>query len=196
MIVVDVETTGVDPQKHSLTSIGAIDFENPENRFYAECKIFERAHVDPKALELTGMTEAQITDPIKKTDREILEAFIEWTKTTPEDTIAGQNPSFDRDFLMATAYRYHINWPFAFRTIDLHSVAYSHLMQKGEIPPTEKEHSKLDLDYIVKYCGIETKRGAHNAMEDTLLEAECLSRLIRNHKLLKEYDQYEIPWLS
>jgi len=196
MIVVDVETSGVDPQKHSLLSIGAIDFENPKNLFYAECKVFERAHIDQKALEINGMTKEQITDQNKKTDKEILEDFIEWTKTTPEDTIAGQNPSFDRDFLMATAYRYHVNWPFAYRTIDLHSVAYSHLIQNGKNPPTEKEHSKIDLDYIATYCGIELKRGAHNAMEDTLIEAECLSRLIHNHKLLPEYEKFNIPWLK
>ncbi len=194
MIIVDVETTGVDPKKHSLISIGAVDFDNPKNRFYTECKIFADAHIDPKALEINGMSEKEISDPTKITDKEAVEAFLAWTETTPEDTIAGQNPSFDRDFLMATANRYHLNWPLAFRTIDLHSVTYVHLIQHGKTPPTENEHSKIDLDFIIEYCGIEMKRGKHNALEDALLETECLSRLIYNKKLLAEYEKYEIPW--
>ena len=47
MIVVDVETTGVDARKNSIVSIGAVDFENQKNQFYGECKIWEGAEIDP-----------------------------------------------------------------------------------------------------------------------------------------------------
>ena len=43
MIVVDVETSGMDAYKHSLLSIGAVDFENPVERFYEECRIWDGA---------------------------------------------------------------------------------------------------------------------------------------------------------
>jgi len=41
MVVVDVETSGLDPQKYAMLSIGAVDFENPERQFYAECRAFD-----------------------------------------------------------------------------------------------------------------------------------------------------------
>jgi len=39
MIVADIEATGLDPRKHSILSIGAVDFEHPERQFYGECRI-------------------------------------------------------------------------------------------------------------------------------------------------------------
>ena len=38
MIVLDIETTGTDPRFHSIASIGAVDFDEPERgEFYEEC---------------------------------------------------------------------------------------------------------------------------------------------------------------
>ena len=194
MIVVDVEASGMDPQKNSLVSVGAIDFDNPENRFYEECRIWDGAHIEDEALKVNGFTREQITDSKKQTDREVVEKFLKWLETCKEHTIAGQNPSFDRDFLMYTAYRYHINWPLAHRTIDIHSVAYFHMIKNGLTPPTDKKHSALNLTRTIKYVGLEIERGKHNAMEDTLLEAEVLSRLMYDRPLIAEYAKYPIPW--
>lgn len=194
MIIVDVEASGIDPQKCSLVSVGAIDFDTPERRFYEECRVWDGAHIEEEALKVNGFTREQITDAKKQTDRELLEKFLKWTETVGEWTIAGQNPSFDRDFLMQTAYRYHINWPLAHRTIDLHSIAYFHMIKRGVPVPTEKNRSDLNLTKIIKYVGIDMERGEHNAMEDTLLEAECLSRLMHDKPLLPEYEKYPMPW--
>lgn len=190
MIIVDIESSGVDPQKNSLLSIGALDFDNPTNQFYEECKIFSGAHVEKQALEVNGFTKAQITDPKKKTDREVVEDFLAWSATCKEHTLAGQNPSFDRDFIQQTCYRYHLNWPFAHRVIDLHSICYFQLLQKGIEPPTANSRTDLNLDKILTYVGLPARQGSHNALDDTKLEAEALSRLINGKLLLKEYEQF------
>lgn len=194
MIIVDVESSGIDPVKCSLVSVGAIDFDNPENRFYEECRIWDGAHIEDEALAVTGMTRAQITDPKKQTDREVVEDFLKWVETCQEHTLAGQNPSFDRDFLQQTAYRYHINWPLAHRTVDLHSIAYFHMIKHGVPIPLENKHSKVDLTSIIKYVGIDFVRGVHNALEDALLEAESLSRLMSDKPLLPEYKKFPMGW--
>ena len=196
MIIVDVESSGVDPQKDSLVSVGAIDFDNPKNRFYEECRIWDGAHIEDGSLKVTGMTREEITDPKKQSDREVVEKFLKWLESCKEHTLAGQNPSFDRDFLMYTAHRYHINWPLAHRTIDLHSIAYYHMIKRGIPIPAENKHSKVNLTSIIKYVGINFERGAHNALEDTLLEAECLFRLMYDKPLLSEYAKFKIPWLK
>src|SRR3989338_2689314 len=105
MIVVDVETTGVNPQKHSMVSIGALDFLNPKNTFYEECRIWDGAEIDLGALAVNGFTKEQIIDPKKQTAEEAVKKFIEWTKAMPNRTIAGGNPFFDADFLKASARR-------------------------------------------------------------------------------------------
>src|SRR3989344_2790182 len=132
---------------------------------------------------------------IKMTDREVVQAFLEWMKTCAEWTLAGQNPSFDRDFLQETAHRYHINWPLAHRTIDLHSVAYYHLKKRGIEPPQKNKHSALNLDRILEYVGLPTRVTKHNALDDAKLEAEALSRLFHNKCLFSEYATYPIPEL-
>ena len=39
MIILDIETTGLSAYEHGICEIGAIQFENPANKFYMLCKI-------------------------------------------------------------------------------------------------------------------------------------------------------------
>lgn len=192
MIVVDVETTGVDTRRCSLLSVGALDFDNPTNQFYVECRAFDGAHVEKEALVISGFTAEQIRDTEKKTDREVVEEFLAWMKTCTEWTLAGQNPSFDRNFLEETAHRYHINWPLAHRTIDLHSVAYAEFLKMGKEIPRKNNHSALNLDRILTHVGLPTRAKKHNALLDAKLEAEAFSRLLHQKKLLSEYANFPL----
>lgn len=196
MIVLDVEASGTNPYKHSLVSIGALDFNNPKNQFYAECRIWEGAHVMPEALAVCGFSEAEIRDPNKKSDKEIVEEFLKWKDSVEEHTTAGQNPSFDRDFIMATCERNHLDYPLAFRTIDLHTAAYVHMLKWGIEPPVEHQRSALNSSAIQHYVGIPEEPRPHNALNGAKVAAEALSRILRDKKLLPEFKEFEIPWLS
>ncbi len=241
MIVVDVESTGVDPKLCSLLSVGAVDFDNPKNQFYMECYAFSGAHIEKEALVVAGFTMEEIvpnnqspisnnqdtpsqslpteavhlshpktnaqglaklhvfaSHPLKRgrgksTDKEVVEAFLDWMKTCKEWTLVGQNPSFDRDFLQETAHRYHIAWPLAHRTIDLHSVAYFQMLKAVEEIPRKNNHSALNLDGILTRVGLPTRAESHNALEDAKLEAEAFSRLLSGKSLLDEYKRFSVP---
>jgi len=194
MIVVDVETTGVDPSQNSLVSIGALDFDNPNDQFYQECHIWKGAKVSDESFPINGFKESDIVDPTKSSDEDIVKSFLEWASSKKDKTLAGENPSFDRDFIRLTASRYHLNWPMAYRTLDLHSICYSHIVKAGKTPPVKNGHSGLNLESILEYCGIPGYSLPHNALTDVKLEAECFSRLLYGKKLLKEYMSHEIPW--
>ncbi len=193
MIVVDVETTGVEARLCSLLSVGAVEFENPKNQFYEECYAFPGAHIEKEALEISGFTKEQIADRNKKSDEEILKVFLEWMKTCQEWTLAGQNPSFDRSFLEETAHRYHINFSIAHRTVDLHSIAYERFLKIGKEIPRKNNHSALNLNAILESVGLPTRGKSHNALEDAKLEAEALSRLLFGKGLLPDYRGFPIP---
>lgn len=195
MLVVDVEASGLDPKTDSIVSIGALDFANPSNRFYEECRVWDGAHISEESLVVCGFTREQVTDTKKPSESEAVRAFLQWSDGLKERTLAGQNVSFDRDYLRVAAERAgHTDWPFAFRTIDSHTLCYSHMIQRGLQPPVAQRRSALDLDAVLVYCGIPMEPVPHNALTGALSHAEVISRLLYSRKLLPEFEQYEIPW--
>ena len=196
MLIVDIEASGTNYQKHSLVSVGAIDFDNPENRFYEECKVWDGAHVMDGALEVNGFTKEEITDSSKQTEAQLVEKFLQWSENIADRTLTGQNISFDRDFLRAGAQRAGLNWDFAYRTVDTHSLCWMHIIKRGGIPPvdTVRKHSNLNLNAVLNYCGIPDEPNPHNALTGALSHAEVASRLLYDKKLLPEFKQFNIPW--
>lgn len=195
MLVVDVEASGTEAHKHSIVSVGALDLANPTNRFYEECRVWDGAHIMDEALVVNGFTKEQITDQKKQSEADLVHAFMHWSKDLLEKTLAGQNVSFDRDFLKYASERAgHTEWPFAYRTIDTHTLCYMHMVNRGMNPPVMKNRSALDLDAVLNYCGIPEEPSPHNALTGALSHAEVISRLLYGRKLLPEFDQFEIPW--
>lgn len=197
MLVVDVEASGTEPWKHSIVSLGALDLANPSYRFYEECRIWDGAHVMDGALAVNGFTMEQITDPKKQSEADLIHRFLLWSEKIEDRTLAAQNVSFDRDFLRYAAERAgHTMWPFSYRTLDVHSLAYMHMVDRGLQPPFDKvkRHSALDLDAVLNYCGIPQEPVPHNALTGALSHAEVIGRMLYGRKLLPEFQQYDIPW--
>lgn len=194
MIIVDVESTGTEPTKHSILSIGAIDFLNPKNQFYGECRIWDGAHVMDEALAVNGFSREEIVSEKKQTEESLVKSFLTWVNSVSENTIAGQNPSFDRDAIHKASERYHINWPLAYRTIDLHTVCYFHMIKNGVIPPIANKRTDLNSDKIMKYVGIPVEPHPHNALNGAKVATEALSRLFYNKSLIDDFKSYHLPW--
>ncbi len=195
MIVLDVEATGTEPAKHSIVSIGALDLANPTNRFYMECRAWDGAHIMDEALAVNGFSKEEVTDQSKPSEADLTHAFKAWSEGVQERTFAGQNVSFDRDFLRAAAERAgHTDWPFAHRTLDTHTMCFMHMVERGIQPPVAHKRSALNLDAVLNYCGIPEEPSPHNALTGALCHAEVIARLIYGRKLLPEFAQFEIPW--
>lgn len=196
MIIIDIEASGTEYVKHSIVSLGALDFDNPEHRFYGECRIWDGAHYMEEALAVCGYTVEEITDPTKIPEGELVRQFLEWSQHMGDRTLAGQNVSFDRDYVKAACEREGIAWDLAHRTIDTHTLCYMHMVKRGLKPPIDLEHrrSALNMDIVMNYCGIPEEPKPHNALTGALSHAEIISRLLYGKKLLPEFEQYEIPW--
>lgn len=196
MIVVDVETTGLNPDKHSLLSIGAVDFENPERQFYEECQIWPGAHVDAKALAVNGFTKEQINDSRKLTEGEIVQNFLAWVGASAEQTVAGQNPFVDVSFIEAGARRNHMSTSLHHRIIDQHSICFAHMMKRGIKPPMKDKEYNLNSDAIMTYVGIPTEPRPHIGINGARWEAEALSRLLYDKPFFDDFKKYPVPWLE
>lgn len=168
MIVLDVETSGLDPQKHSLLSIGAVEFDTGKE-FYAECRIQDYKSVNAYALTVNGFSVTDCHDINKPYDVNIYLQLIEWVKslnTVP--LLAGQQiGSFDVLFLREVYSRTHApEWIFGHRTVDLHSVAYG------------KYKKSLSLDQILTELGLAPEPKPHNALVGAKLEREAFKRFL------------------
>ena len=198
MIVVDVEASSVDPEVGSIVSVGALDIANPTNQLYIECRVWDGAHISEEASAIHGFTNEQLHDPKKPSEADLTHTFKEWAMKLDERTFAGQNVSFDRDYLRAAAERAgHTDWPFAHRTIDTHTLCYMHMVKQGVNPPVDPVHkrSALNLDAVLNYCGIPEEPKPHNALTGAMSHAEVISRLLYGKKLLSQFDQFQIPWV-
>ena len=194
MIIVDIETAGINAKRSSILSIGAIDFSNPERQFYEECYIWpDTEEVQEEALSINGFTREQIRDKTKKSPKQIMEEFLQWMEDAEEKTIAGENPHFDRDFLKATAEKAHIPIIFPYRMVDLHSVCYAHHLKRGIQTPLKDKRTDLSLKKTFPYVGLPEEPLPHNALTGAKMEAEAFSRIIYGKNILVEFESYPIP---
>ncbi len=193
MIVVDVQTSGLNPRKHSILSIGAVEFEHSGNTFYIECQVDPDAAVEAKALEVNGFTEEQIVDPSKPTLKEALEKWLDWAIAIPERTLAGHNTAFDYAMLEAACRKYDLGWPFGSRTVDLHSLAYADYYRRQLEMPKHGGASGITAPMVFEYVGLEPGTGPLNGLEVAKKEAEALSRFMSGKTIIAEYGKFVLP---
>ena len=193
MIIVDVETTGLDPLRCAILSIGAVDFSDPSRTFYRECRIFSDALVSSEALAINGFT----WDHVQRTDLDdlsvVLADFLSWMSTVTDQTLAGENPSFDRDFLRAAFDRCGIRASLGYRTLDLHTLCYAHHLLRRLVPPLKYNRTNISADTCLVYVGLPAEPKPHHALVGAKMEAEAFSRLLLGKGLLAEFAPYPVP---
>ena len=190
MIIVDVEATGVNSIKHSIISIGALDFSHPENQFYGECRPWEGAEIDERALEINGFSKAEL-ELKEKSLQELTKEFFNWAKGIEGKILAGENVWFDVSFLKESAEKINEDWIFGHRFFDLHTLSYCrHILKDKNLI---KETTNFSLDETLKYVGLPEEPKPHNALMGAKLEAEAFSRIIYRESFLKEFEKYPLP---
>ena len=205
MIVLDIETSGLYPEKHGIWQIGALDLYNFTNTFIEESRIDYKDLVAEEALRVIGKTESHLRDPNKQSQKKLLENFFSWTETADIKNALCQNPQFDIGFINFKARKYELTPSFHHRSFDLHSIAQTRYQQLYRNLLIKDNYSDMGLSNILQFCGLEDKRISmekgkvkkegtpHNALEDAKLTAECFSRLIYGRSLLEKFSQYKVP---
>lgn len=198
MIVLDVETTSLDTRRGSILSLGALDLDEPTNQFYDECRIWDGAHVADEALAINGFTKEEITSPARKSEADLIAAFVAWATDRPKERIlAAQNVSFDLEYVQEACSRAGIDCPFGKRTIDTHTLVWLHMTERGMTPPlNEAGNSAISLDAALRYCGIPEEPKPHNALTGAFCHAEVIGRIAYNRNILPEFSTFPLPWMN
>jgi len=206
MIVVDIEASGAfDPLKYGIWQIGATELENPSNTFLEEARIDNADQIHEGALKVCGITEEELRDKTKQSQKQLLENFFSWVEKIENKILVAHNTPFDYSYLILRAQKYGLDFPFGYRSVDLHVIAFQKYLELNKKPPIENGKSIFNLRKVIEFCGMQDPRislndlevvkegSPHNALEDAKLEAECMSRILYGKGLLKEFEQFPIP---
>jgi len=197
MIVLDIETSGLDFVKCGIWQIGAIDLETKEE-FLQEARIDDEdlildSRVAKPVLEVIGKEEEDLRNNTKQSQKQLLINFFNWCEGRKLKNCLCQGPQFDLGFIWTKARKYGLNNPLHHRAYDLHSMASLKYFQLNNKFLIKENHSDMGLKNILNFCGMQDNRGAHNALEDCKLTAECFSRIIYKRNLFPEYSKFPIP---
>ncbi|MEN9626691.1 MAG: hypothetical protein RL557_1019 [archaeon] len=196
MIVVDIETSGLDPVRCGIWQIGAIELENPTNIFFEEGRIDDENVVESGALEVIGKREEELRDTTKQSQKDLLLHFFNWAKKISVRNCICQNPQFDIVFIECKARASGLmrkEVPLPHRAFDLHSIASLKYFLVHETFLIRDGKSDMNLTNVLHFCGMNDERNHHNALEDAQLTAECFSRIVFGKKLLETFNGFEIP---
>lgn len=158
LIAVDVETTGLDSLTSSIVSIGAVHISSG-GYFYIECRPWEGAEVRDEALKVNGFTREYL-DVLETTEAQAVAMFQDWARGfTTNPIMLAHNSAFDKSFVSAACKRGEVKNSFNFRTVDVHSIVYTHMIRSGDTPP-----GQLSLNKCLEYFGLDREPDPHNAL--------------------------------
>lgn len=198
MLVTDIETTGLDPVKAAILSIGAVNLLKPNSRFYTEIRVPTHhnrglyvgpVEISDEALEINGENRDSIHSEQRVPLCDALTSFEAWAQDAENITLAGENVgSFDCVFLQCGYSRLDMRWPFGHRSIDMHTIAASILLSLNRHSlPLKDRRSKLDSTAIFALVGLPEEPKPHNALKGAEWEAEAIYRLLYGTGLLPEF---------
>lgn len=190
-VVVDVETGGFDCERDALLEIAVVvvrmdadGMVHPEPAVSTHVQAFPGAHIDPKALEITGI------DPdhpfrMALPEREALEHVFKPVRAAMKAAgcqravLVGHNAAFDLSFLNAAVRRSgHKRNPFhpfsCFDTATLGGLAYGQTV----------------LSRAVQAAGFDWDAGeAHSAVYDAERTALLFCEIVNRWKRLEDYEK-------
>jgi len=166
VVIVDTETTGLNPATCGLIQLAAVAYgreRKPLAMFHERIKLETVFDIDPKAIAVNGYDPATWGGEL---ERVVLTEFRVWLAGLPDAgalTWCGANVPFDQGFLKAAADR-HFGWrfierQFSHRVLDVNSLAFIPLMANAV---TGRSMSDLRQG-----AGI-PKRAVHDALQDCL----------------------------
>lgn len=182
ILYIDVETTGLDPKKHSIVQCsGIIEIDDAEKERFDLC-MRPRAgtEIDPKALKVIGNTEDQLNDYPGSVPQYValcrtLGKYIKKFKREDKFFFAGYNAHFDMGFMRAwweaVGDVYFGSW-FYFPPLDIMTIAANEMMD------VRAEMKDFKLHTVCERLGLAwDEESAHDAMYDVEKTMELHERL-------------------
>lgn len=162
-LAVDIETTGLSPERDGIIEIGAVRYKDSEPCGEYSCLIRTERLLPQRITELTGITREMLEEH-GIPEREAVLGFLEYGRDIP--VLLGHNILFDYSFLKTAALRFGME----FERSGLDTLAFARAL-----------HPELESRSLAALCGhyrIEQEQ-AHRAAADALSAQRLYSALCR-----------------
>lgn len=184
ILFIDVETTGLDANKHTMIELAArLDSDGKTiDKFHAKFFNSKNVHIDLGALKVNKVALKELM--VAKPEIEEIARLVDWlleltTKVKGQIYVSGQNVQFDVNFLKNTLAKYNVeglDQIIGYKYIDTFSLAMG-LINAGKLIT---ENNKLNLENIAKSLNIDlTNKQLHTAEADVDIAAEVFYGLVK-----------------
>ena len=183
-VVIDLETTGLNPQYDFITEFGAVLVENSEIVDTFEQFVKPKKRIPEEVENLTGITNEMVSDA--PSINIVLPKFL---KFIGNDILVGHNIDFDSQFISAACQRF--NLPYKNKVCDT-------LELSQQVFPKLENHK---LSTLCRKLNV-TNDSAHRALSDVLATQQVFEKLsekampkIHNHaKFTLKKNSYNVRY--
>lgn len=186
-IFLDVETTGTDPRKHCIHQLSGhvVINGNKMEEFDYKIRPHERSHYDPKALEICGVTKADLIQYPHRKD--VWSDFYQHLRgvdkydTTDKFFFCAYNAHFDNGFMRKWFEQCGEKWFGSFfwsGNIDVMVLALHYLQAERH------KMSNFKLMTVAKHLGIEiNEEEAHDSLYDIIITRKVYDIVTKSTKV-------------
>jgi len=168
-VVLDSETTGLDPRRDRLITIGAVAVENGEIRLNDSFEALFKLDYNHASVTVHGITRDEASEGMD--EPEALELFLNYLR---DGVIVGHHIGHDVQTLNA-GYGRHFDMQLKNRTLDTMDLAL-HLNDDGAFADRPMAHD-FTLDALCEMFGI-SPHDRHTAGGDAFITAQVFLRLL------------------
>ncbi len=168
LVIVDLETTGLNPTRHEIIEVGMLIVRQPDlevvEAYEAKIKPLHIETATSEALEVNGYNELEWENA-----RNIKEVLQEVADKAADCIICNHNVSFDWSFLLEGFTKYNIKHSFDYHMYDIASMIWLKL--------SDTDLPRLNLNITAQFLGIESEPSQHSALNGATVAYNVLKTL-------------------
>lgn len=182
LLIIDVEATGVDYQKHELIELAAVLIDKKtlkEKKFFSSfIKPKHWGRRVPEAMAVNNITWDEL-----KSAPEIKSVLKKFEKTFGTNVILSPYGTIMDTAMLRLAYKQSkMAYKFDYHVFDIWPLCYVYLAKK-KLLTNRKKFTGFSLEDLANHFKIEVPINRHTALADCRLQAEVLRNLVKKYKV-------------